>query len=138
MAQTDLGSPAMAGPRIAAGGGPVLLLRAEGALVLAGAVFLYHALGLSWWLFAALFLVPDISMLGYLSNPRLGALAYNAGHTYLAPAALGLAAFLWPSPALEGVALIWVAHIGFDRMAGYGLKLSDSFHHTHLGRRGGR
>src|SRR5689334_1388299 len=137
MAETDLSSVGLAGPRIAAGSGPILLLRAEGAAVLAGAAFLYHALGLSWWLFAALFLAPDIFMLGYLSGPRLGALAYNAGHTYLAPAALGLAALLWPSPSLQGIALIWVAHIGFDRLVGYGLKFSDSFHHTHLGRRGG-
>jgi hypothetical protein len=137
MAQTDRISVAMAGPRIAAGGGPILLLRAEGAVVLAGAGFLYHALGLSWWLFAALFLAPDLFMLGYLVSPRLGAVAYNAGHTYLAPAALGSAALLWPSPALQGVALIWVAHIGFDRLVGYGLKFSDSFHHTHLSRGGG-
>jgi hypothetical protein len=102
MARTDLTSATMAGPRIAAGGGPILLLRAEGAVVLAVAVFLYHALGLSWWLFAVLVLAPDLFMLGYLSGPRLGAVAYNAGHTYLAPAALGLAALLWPSPSFRG------------------------------------
>ena len=113
-------------------------LRVEGAVALAAAVVAYAFLDASWWLFAALFLVPDLGMLGYLAGPRFGTLAYNLAHTTVLPALLaGLAlAFGWP--AVLPVAAIWVAHIGFDRMLGYGLKLPTGFHDTHLGRLGRR
>jgi len=104
--------------------------------VLAVAVTAFAALQASWWLFAALFFVPDISFLGYLVNPRLGALVYNTLHTYIAPLLLGLLAQAGHAPTLLPVALIWVAHIGFDRAAGYGLKYGSAFGDTHLGFKG--
>lgn len=108
------------------------LLRLEGLAVLALAAFAYHQTGGSWWHFAVLFLLPDLSMLGYLAGPRVGAVTYNAGHSYLLP--LGLAAFLiWREPAYLPYALIWFAHIGFDRALGYGLKYASGFGYTHLG-----
>lgn len=101
--------------------------------ILAGAAMAYHVIGASWWLFAALFLVPDISMLGYLRSTRFGAMLYNAGHTYAVPGIL-LAAAPWAGhPLLQALALIWIAHIGFDRLVGYGLKYGVSFNATHLG-----
>jgi len=120
----------------AAHGAPRALLRLEGALTLITAVAAYHAMGGSWGWLAALFLLPDLSMLGYLAGPRLGAAAYNAGHSHVAPAALAAVALALGAPqwALLG-ALIWVAHIGFDRMLGYGLKY-DRFGATHLGHLG--
>jgi hypothetical protein len=36
------------------------------------------------------------------------------------------------------IALIWANHIGVDRLMGYGLKYSDGFGWTHLGRLGKR
>lgn len=114
-------------------GAPLFLLRMEGGVVLAAAVIAYQTSGASWWLFAGLFLVPDVGMLGYVRGPAIGAVLYNAAHTYLAPAAL-LAGALWLTyPAAEIVALVWIAHIGFDRMVGYGLKYAVAFHATHLG-----
>ena len=83
-------------------------------------------------LFAALFLVPDLSFAGYLLGPRTGAASYNALHALIGPAALAAAGLvLWPG-ALP-VALIWFAHIGVDRAFGYGLKYPGGFSQTHLG-----
>lgn len=127
------------GPAIGATrAGVSALLRIEGAVVLVAAVVAYAGQGAGWVLFAALFLLPDVSMLGYLIGRRLGAALYNAGHTYLAPAALAALAWSQQLPELLGPALIWAAHIGFDRLMGYGLKYGTGFGDTHLGRRGRR
>ena len=117
-------------------GAPQLVLRAEGAAVLGIAALLYARTGQSWWLFAALFLAPDLSFLGYLGGPRLGAIVYNCAHTLIAPAVLGVAGLLLPNTLIIALALIWAAHIGFDRMLGYGLKYAAGFAFTHLGRIG--
>jgi len=118
-------------------GAPRVVLRAEGAALLTLAVILYARVGDSWWLFGILFLAPDLSLVGYLSGARTGAIVYNAAHTLdgpilLAAAGLLLLAFI----ILVPLALIWVAHIGFDRLVGYGLKYSAGFNFTHLGRIG--
>lgn len=110
-----------------------LVLRAEGLLIGIAAIAAYTWLGASWWLFAALILAPDLAMFGYLRGPRTGAAWYNAAHTYVAPAALGLAGYFGHLPLLLAVALIWTAHIGLDRAMGYGLKLPDGFRWKHLG-----
>jgi hypothetical protein len=110
-----------------------LLLRAEGLLVGVAAIAVYTWLGASWWLFAALILAPDLSAFGYMRGPRTGAAWYNAAHTYVAPAVVGLAGTFGHLPLLLAVALIWTAHIGLDRAMGYGLKLPGGFKVTHLG-----
>jgi hypothetical protein len=120
-------------------GGVRVLLRVEGLAVLMAAAWLYVGLGASWWWFAGLFLLPDVSFLAYLINPKVGAVAYNALHTYLAPAALLVLAVYLAKYAdgsrmvMLAAALTWFAHIGFDRMMGYGLKYATAFGHTHLG-----
>jgi hypothetical protein len=113
-----------------------LFLRTESAVELAAVATAYALTGGNWWLFAALFLLPDIAMLGYLRGPRIGALAYNLAH-WAVPAA-ALAAFgWWTGQALAlHIGLIWLAHIAFDRAMGYGLKLPTAFGDTHLGRIG--
>jgi hypothetical protein len=88
----------------------------------------------SWLMFAALFLAPDLFMLGYLFGNRVGARTYNLAHTYTAPLALGLVAFFAPDPMLFGIGLVWAAHIGFDRLLGYGLKYGSGFKDTDLGK----
>jgi hypothetical protein len=92
----------------------------------------------SWWLFAALWLLPDLSMLGYLGGPRLGARIYNAIHSYVTPATLVAMAILLKSPGLLPYAFVWINHIGVDRLLGYGLKYPQGFGWTHLGRTGKR
>lgn len=111
-------------------------MRLEGLCVLLACILFYARHGDGWGVFVACFLIPDLSLLGYLANPRVGAFAYNAAHSYVGAiiclvigAALGVN-FLTP------VALIWAAHIGFDRMLGYGLKYTEGFAFTHLGRIG--
>lgn len=126
-------SPRLRGSEGSARGVPRLLLRLEGAAMLIAAVAGYRHLDGSWLWLAVLFLVPDLSMLGYLVGPRIGAALYDAGHSYLAPALLAGASFALGAPALLLGALIWAAHIGFDRMAGYGLKYGTGFGDTHLG-----
>ncbi|WP_304219059.1 DUF4260 family protein, partial [Phenylobacterium aquaticum] len=79
------------------------------------------------------FLVPDLSMLGYLLGRRAGAVSYNLAHSYAGPAALGAAGIIQSQPLMTALALVWVAHVGFDRMLGYGLKYATGFKHTHLG-----
>ena len=114
-------------------GAPRTVLRVEGAITLVAATLAYAHLGLGWSWFAALFLVPDLSLLGYLVDRRVGAIAYNTGHSTVGPALLASAALLTGHAALVPLALIWVAHIGFDRLLGYGLKYPTAFGATHLG-----
>jgi hypothetical protein len=112
------------------------ILRIEGLAVAAVSAVLYARTGASWWLFAALWLAPDLSMLGYLISPCRGARIYNAFHTYTLPIVLGLSGWLLQGGGLVPVALIWVNHIGVDRLLGYGLKYSNGFGWTHLGIKG--
>jgi hypothetical protein len=115
----------------------ILLLRLEGLAVALVTAALYAHIGASWVLFAALWLVPDLGLLGYLLSPCRGARTYNALHTYVLPALLALAALLLhPRGPLPAIALIWANHIGIDRMFGYGLKYAEGFSFTHLGRIG--
>jgi hypothetical protein len=109
------------------------ILRLEGLLEFIVAIALYIHLGANGWVFAALLLAPDLAMLGYLVNPRVGALTYNLAHTTTLPLALGILAFLGGASSLVPFALIWLAHIGMDRAIGYGLKDASSFKSTHLG-----
>jgi len=74
--------------------------------------------------------------LAYLSGPRTGALVYNAAHSYMAPVALLTLGFGFEAPLTLSIAMIWLAHIGFDRALGYGLKYAAGFTFTHLGRIG--
>ena len=111
-------------------------IQIEGLAVCAAAVLVYFRAECSWREFAVLFLVPDLSMLGYLAGPRIGAITYNAAHSYIGPALLAAAGLGTGNPMTFPIVLIWVAHIGFDRMLGFGLKYSTGFGHTHLGRIG--
>jgi Domain of unknown function (DUF4260) len=120
----------------AAVGAPRLILRAEGAALFLAAVFVYWRLGGSWLVFFVLFLAPDLSFLAYLHSPRLGAVAYDAVHATLAPLALFALGYWLDASLVEGLAAIWLAHVGIDRALGYGLKYATAFNDTHLGRIG--
>jgi len=112
---------------------PVLWwLRLEGLAVTALSAILYASGGASWWLFAALWLVPDLSMIGYFAGPRLGSYCYNVVHSYVLPTALAISALLFHQTMLLPFALIWFNHIGVDRLLGYGLKYPAGFGFTHL------
>ncbi|MET3497244.1 hypothetical protein ABIC90_004312 [Variovorax boronicumulans] len=117
-------------------GGVRTLLRLEGAFVLAAALAAYTQFGLGWGVFALWLLAPDLSWLGYLAGPRVGAALYNAAHSYVGPVALLLLGVLAAMPWAVAGGLIWCAHIGMDRALGYGLKYGAGFGFTHLGRIG--
>ena len=114
-------------------GAPKALLRFEGATLFAASIALFAVQGLQWWLYPALLLVPDIFMLGYLRNTKLGSIIYNLGHSYPIAALVTVLGFVLASPLTIGIGAIWFGHIGWDRMFGYGLKYGTSFKHTHLG-----
>ena len=110
------------------------ILRLEGLGYVAVALALYYTLGLSWLQFAIWFLLPDIAILVYLfANPTIGAHAYNLTHSSLGAAIVGIVGILTGSMVCYQIALIWFAHIGFDRALGYGLKYYLGFRVTHLG-----
>jgi Domain of unknown function (DUF4260) len=81
-----------------------------------------------------LFLAPDLSMAGYLVGKKSGAMFYNSAHTYTVPLLAFLVLWLSGQTSFLGLILIWLAHIGFDRIVGYGLKYETAFKDTHLQR----
>jgi hypothetical protein len=111
---------------------PRRLLYLEGATILASACYFYHAGHYSWWLFALLFLSPDLLMLVYLKDAKWGSAAYNLVHNLVGPLLLLAVALLLPAAPGIPYALIWLGHIGFDRLLGYGLKYPAFFKDTHL------
>jgi hypothetical protein len=117
-------------------GGLRTLLRLEGLTLFVGMTLLYAVWDGSWWVYAILFLAPDLSFAAYLAGPRAGAIVYNAAHSYMAPMALMTTGFALSSPLVLSIAMIWLAHIGIDRALGYGLKYAAGFGFTHLGRIG--
>jgi len=114
---------------------PILWQRIEGALVLAGSLLLsppyigdWSYLALVGWFFA-----PDLFILAYGLGNRIGAAAYNCVHIYGFGAAVFALGLLFESNAATVLGLLWLAHAGFDRVLGYGLKLDTGFGHTHMG-----
>lgn len=98
--------------------------------LLAVSLYIYSKFSVSYF-FLFLFL-PDITMLGYLRNPIIGANIYNLGHTLIFPSLLIFVYFFTHTPLLLAISLIWFAHIFMDRTFGYGLKYPDEFKHTHI------
>jgi hypothetical protein len=111
-------------------------LRIEGLAAFGAGLVLFGLSGGNWLLVVPLLLLPDVSGIGYLAGPRVGAFTYNLAHNW-APGFIALALGLWLSaPPVQLVAAILIAHVGMDRAVGYGLKLPSSFQDTHLGRMG--
>ena len=133
-AKTYVGQDETREPPVARFLRPAALLRAEGVALLVLSVLLYRVNGGGWLMFGVLLLAPDLSMLGYLAGPQVGAAIYNTFHTYAIPAVVGALGMVFASPLMVALALIWFAHIGMDRTVGYGLKYPSSFKDTHLER----
>ncbi|WP_397437164.1 DUF4260 domain-containing protein [Polaromonas sp. UC242_47] len=119
-----------------AGGTVRGVLRLEGLAVVALALAAYAQFGAGWGFFAWLVLLPDLSFLAYLAGPRVGAISYNAAHSYVGALALLAWGVLGAMPVLLALGLVWCVHIGVDRALGYGLKYASGFGATHLGRLG--
>jgi len=114
-------------------GGVRWTLRLEGGAVLAVAVLAYAQTGAGWLPFALMFFLPDLALLGYLGGPRVGATLYNAAHSSLVPLGLIGLGTLGGEPVALAIGLTWLAHVGFDRLCGFGLKYASGFSSTHLG-----
>jgi hypothetical protein len=109
------------------------LILLEEAAMFALSIYLSTFLPYNPWLFWILFLTPDVGMVGYLINPKIGAFTYNFLH-HKGVAILCYAVGLYLRiDALQFTGLLLFSHSAFDRMLGYGLKYNNSFHHTHLG-----
>jgi hypothetical protein len=111
---------------------PGSLLRLEGGLILTASLICYRELHASWILFAVLCLAPDVSLAGYLAGVKIGAHVYNLVHTLVGPLVLLGYSLLAGHLALLPYGFIWTAHIGMDRMLGFGLKYPTRFSDTHL------
>jgi len=113
---------------------PRLLLRLGGGAVLAGSLALYFDEGFGWLTLVVLALAPDLALLAYAAGPQAGAIAYDIVHTEMLPVALGVVGVVATEALAVQLALIWLGHIGVDRLLGYGLKYSTAFGDTHLQR----
>ena len=118
-------------------GKPLAFLRVDALVLLAAGIAGFFALDEPWWLLPLLLLAPDLFMVGYARSTKTGALLYNLAHSYALPAVVGAAGIATDSTVAQAVALIWFAHIGMDRVLGFGLKYDTDFKDTHLGRIGG-
>lgn len=97
-------------------------------------IFLFSTLKYSWWWFPALILVPDLSMIPYLINTKIGAYSYNLiHHKALGLLIIGIG-FGSSNEIISLIGIILFAHSAMDRCFGYGLKYEDSFKNTHLGK----
>lgn len=109
------------------------LLNLEELAMLTVSILLFRLLDMDWWLYAAFFLAPDIGMLGYLVNTKVGAATYNLTHHKAVGIVLMFLGSVWLMNPLYFAGIIIIGHASFDRILGYGLKHTDSFKHTHLG-----
>lgn len=109
----------------------------ELAMFLLG-IYLFSGLKLAWWWFPALILVPDISMAGYLFGNKTGAFIYNFFHHKALAVFVYLSGIFIENSALELAGIILFSHACMDRVFGYGLKYTTSFHDTHLGKTGNK
>lgn len=116
----------------------VLWQKLEGALIFIAGIglFLHDSSTLSWWIALLVFFAPDLSFAGYLLGPKVGAVSYNLVHVYAFGVISLVAGVMLSIPLLAALGSLWLAHSGFDRMLGYGLKSSEGFKVTHLGRIG--
>ena len=111
------------------------LLNLEELILFVGSVILFGLITeFSWWLYALLFFLPDVSFAGYLINTRIGAFFYNLLHHKGIMVGLMLLGYFMEFPLVLAIGIVFLGHSCFDRVFGYGLKFSDDFKHTHLGR----
>ena len=109
------------------------LVRLEELFLGVLAFYLFLSVRVAWWWFPVLLLAPDISMVGYLVDTRVGAILYDVVHHRGLSVLLFIIGSLLQVPWLQAAGLILFAHSSLDRVLGYGLKHADSFEHTHLG-----
>ena len=113
---------------------PSILLRLEGLAVFMFAVYMFFAQFRGEPLsFLTLFLFPDISALAYIVNKEIGSVVYNLAHFYVAPLLFMFVSMaIYQDVLFLQLSMIWFAHIGIDRLIGFGLKYPTGFRDTHF------
>jgi hypothetical protein len=114
-------------------GTPRTWLRLEGAAAAVAGLVVFASMGRNWLLLLPLLILPDLSIAGYAMGPRVGAITYNLVHNWAAGLAVLGAGVAFTAPAVVSAGAVLIAHVGFDRLAGYGLKYPTRFRDTHLG-----
>ncbi|MBI9051911.1 MAG: DUF4260 domain-containing protein [Anaerolineaceae bacterium] len=109
------------------------LIRLEEAGEFLFSIYLFTLLPYAWWVYPLFFFAPDLAMIGYAANPRLGAITYNLIHHKAVALGLFAVGMLVHLPILSLIGVLFLGHTSLDRVLGYGLKYSDAFKHTHLG-----
>jgi Domain of unknown function (DUF4260) len=112
------------------------LLKLEGAAIFLFALMAYEFMGFPWGFFILVFFIPDLAFFAYFHSPKLGAIIYNIMHAYILPLLLFAYGFFVSSSIANQLAIVWIAHIGFDRALGFGLKYARGFRYTHFGKLG--
>ncbi len=110
-----------------------ILLKLEEVGIFLLCIFLFSKLNFAWWWFPALLMLPDIGMIGYIINSKIGAFTYNLLHHRFVASLVAFYALTYGNEYWKLAAIILFAHISLDRILGYGLKYNDSFSNTHLG-----
>lgn len=109
------------------------LIKLEEFFMFGFSIFLFSKMDFAWWWYPVLLFTPDLSMIGYIINPQIGAWTYNFIHFK----GVGLSVYVFgiaiANPVLQLAGIILFGHSSMDRVLGYGLKYPDSFQHTHLG-----
>lgn len=112
----------------------LILKLEEVAMAIISIYFLsIYNLGLSFWIWLILFFTPDIGMLGYTLNTRIGAITYNLFHHKALALLIAAMGFYLHNNIVTAIGILLFAHASFDRILGYGLKYPDNFKNTHLG-----
>jgi hypothetical protein len=114
-------------------GAPRLWLQLEGATLFVASLVAFSTTHRSWWLVPLVLFFPDLFMAGYVGGTRIGAHVYNLAHTTTLPALMVGYGWWQNSQLFLALGLVWLAHIGMDRLLTFGLKYPDHFQHTHLG-----
>jgi hypothetical protein len=108
------------------------VIRLEALFVFIFSLYCYFLFGGNWLLFFAIWIIPDIGMIGFLKNKKLGAICYNITHTYLFSISFIIAGYFLNHDLLLALGFIFTNHIGLDRFLGFGLKYSSGFKDTHI------
>lgn len=109
------------------------ILKLEELAIVVLSVFLFNQLNYDWWWYLVLFLTPDIGMIGYLINNKIGAYSYNLFHHKGIAIIVFLLGVYFNNNELKLAGIILLGHSAFDRILNYGLKYTTGFKHTHLG-----
>ena len=114
------------------------VLKIEELFMFCLGIYMFNTLDFSWWWFLILILTPDISMLGYLINPKCGGISYNIFHHKGVAILIYLIGVYLSHQIVQLIGVVLFSHAALDRIFGYGLKYFDAFNNTHLGQIGKR